>query len=235
MRLRPSGNAGPIASGLEAFCRYQREEAWTWEHMALVRARVVAGDEDFARDIAAALRGLLCMTRDPDRLVVDIADMRRRMAETHATDNFWDVKHLRGGMVDVDYIAQYLQLREAASHPSILAPNTAEAIRRMMKAGLIDREAGNDLTEAIHLWHNMQGLLRLTVGHKLDETTLPAGLAKALAEAGNEVDFEGLKQHIMETAGRALEHYRRLIDGPAEAARTRLDEQKKLERETQPD
>jgi glutamate-ammonia-ligase adenylyltransferase len=222
MRLRPSGNAGPIATGLAAFSRYQREEAWTWEHMALTRARVVAGDPTFAVEIAATLRDLLCMARDPDRLVVDIADMRKRMTETHPTDNLWDVKHLRGGMVDVDYIVQYLQLRHATVRPEILSPNSSEALVRLAKAGLLDEEVAEELGEAIHLWHNVQGLLRLTVGHKMDEAAVPAGLAKALAEAGDEIDFAGLKRHMIDTAGRALEHYRRLIDRPANEARARL-------------
>jgi glutamate-ammonia-ligase adenylyltransferase len=223
MRLRPSGKSGPIATGLAAFARYQREEAWTWEHMALTRARVVAGDPQFATEIDKALREILCRPRDPDRLVVDIADMRRRMAETHPSGNLWDVKHLRGGMVDIDFIVQYLQLRHAAKHPAILAPNIERAIVRLAKAELLDEEVAEELGEAIHLWHNIQGLLRLTVGHKFDEASLPAGLAKALAEAGDEIDFAGLKRHMIDTAGRALEHYRCLIDVAADEARARLE------------
>jgi [glutamine synthetase] adenylyltransferase / [glutamine synthetase]-adenylyl-L-tyrosine phosphorylase len=223
MRLRPSGNSGPIASGLAAFCRYQREEAWTWEHMSLTRGRVVAGEPGFAAEIGGSLRELLCASRDVDGLVVDIADMRRRMAETYPTDNIWDVKHWRGGMVDVDFIAQYLQLRHAAENPAVLSPNTKTALENLARAGFLDRDVAEDLTEAIHLWHNIQGLLRLTVGHKLDEAALPAGIATALAAAGDEVDFDGLKQHMIEIAGLALGHYRTLIDEPAEAARGRLE------------
>ncbi|MDZ4735695.1 MAG: bifunctional [glutamine synthetase] adenylyltransferase/[glutamine synthetase]-adenylyl-L-tyrosine phosphorylase [Rhodospirillaceae bacterium] len=223
MRLRPSGNSGPIASGLAAFGRYQREEAWTWEHMSLTRARVVAGDPSFATEIEAGIRDLLCRPRDGDQLVVDIADMRRRMAETYPADNLWDVKHWRGGMVDVDFIAQYLQLRHAESNPAVLSPNTRAALTNLAKAGLLDREAAEDLIEAVHLWHNIQGLLRLTVGHKLDEAALPAGIAAALAAAGDEVDFRGLKQHMIDIAELALGHYRTLIDEPADAARPRLD------------
>ncbi|MEX1108094.1 MAG: glutamine-synthetase adenylyltransferase, partial [Dongiaceae bacterium] len=223
MRLRPSGNSGPIASGLAAFNRYQREEAWTWEHMSLTRARVVAGDAAFANEIESGVRELLCRPRDGDQLVVDIADLRRRMAETYPTDNLWDVKHWRGGMVDVDFIAQYLQLRHAEVDPAVLSPNTRTALDHLAKAGLLDRETADDLIEAVHLWHNIQGLLRLTVGHKLDEATLPAGIATALAAAGDEVDFGGLKQHMIELAELALGHYRTLIDEPADAARARLD------------
>ncbi len=223
MRLRPSGNSGPIATGLAGFARYQREEAWTWEHMALTRFRVVAGDPGFAAEIETTLREILCRTRDPDRLVVDIADMRRRMAETHATDSLWDVKHVRGGMVDIDYIVQYLQLGHATEHPAILTPNTERAIRQLQKAGLLEEEDAEELGETIHLWHNLQGLLRLTVGHRFDEAAVPTGLAKALAEAGDAFDFDELKQDMSDAARRARALYERLIDQPAEEARARLD------------
>jgi len=79
MRLRPSGQSGPIATPLEGFCRYQLQDAWTWEHMALTRARVVIGEPALAGRIERALREILCQPRDPDRLVRDVADMRRRI------------------------------------------------------------------------------------------------------------------------------------------------------------
>src|SRR5439155_7239270 len=80
MRLRPSGESGPIASSLAAFGQYQRESAWTWEHMALTRARPIAGDARLCEGIAAAIAAALRAPRDPQRLVGDVADMRRRIA-----------------------------------------------------------------------------------------------------------------------------------------------------------
>ena len=84
MRLRPSGESGPIASSLAGFARYQRESAWTWEHMALTRARPIAGDADLQRRVRDAIATALCRPRDPRRLVADVADMRRRIAEEYA-------------------------------------------------------------------------------------------------------------------------------------------------------
>ena len=94
--------------------------------MALTRFRVGDGDEGVAAEVDETLREILRNQRDSDRLVVDIADMRRRMAETHPTDSLWDVKHVRGGMVDIDFIVQYLQLRHASEHPAILVPITTQ-------------------------------------------------------------------------------------------------------------
>src|ERR1051326_7653118 len=90
MRLRPSGESGPIASSLPAFAQYQRESAWTWEHMALTRARPIAGEPVLCDGIAAAISQALLAPRDPRRLLVDIADMRRRIAAAPPRPLPWD-------------------------------------------------------------------------------------------------------------------------------------------------
>ena len=128
MRLRPSGAAGPIASSLEGFARYQRESAWTWEHMALTRARAVAGDAALCRRVADTIAAVLRSPRDPDRLLIDVAAMRRRIAEENPRPSPWDLKNRRGGLIDLEFIAQYLMLREAHASPQILCRGTAQAI-----------------------------------------------------------------------------------------------------------
>jgi len=92
MRLRPSGNAGPIATSLEGFLKYQRENAWTWEHMALTRARVIAAEDGLARRIETAIRDVLTRERDAAKLVADVADMRGRIAREHRSDDQWAIK-----------------------------------------------------------------------------------------------------------------------------------------------
>jgi glutamate-ammonia-ligase adenylyltransferase len=139
MRLRPSGKSGPIATSLEGFRRYQENEAWTWEHMALTRARVVAGDAAFADRVQLAVRQILRAPRDPDKLVVDVAEMRERIEREHRAETMWDVKYLRGGLVDLEFLAQYLQLRHARRHPEVLAGGTAEVLESLARAGLIGR------------------------------------------------------------------------------------------------
>ncbi|WP_119462340.1 bifunctional [glutamine synthetase] adenylyltransferase/[glutamine synthetase]-adenylyl-L-tyrosine phosphorylase [Rhodospirillaceae bacterium SYSU D60014] len=218
MRLRPSGNAGPIASSLSGFRRYQEENAWTWEHMALTRARVVAGNPILAATVEAVLREVLTRPRDPAKLVQDVAAMRARMAGQHPTDRLWDVKHLRGGLVDVDFIAQYLQLRHAAAHPEILHPNTTDALASMAAAGLLDGKAADELIAAMRLWRRLQGLLRLTVGDRPAEEALPDALRQALAEAGGGADFADLKEKIMAAAATVRTQFETLIETPARAA-----------------
>ena len=145
MRLRPSGKAGPIAVSATTFARYQREEAWVWEQMALTRARVVAGPADLAAEIEAAIRSVLTRPRDPAALVVEVADMRARLAEELQTQSIWDAKHVRGGLVDIEFIAQYLQLRHAHAVPEVLSPNTREALSRLRAAGVLAPDAADDL------------------------------------------------------------------------------------------
>jgi [glutamine synthetase] adenylyltransferase / [glutamine synthetase]-adenylyl-L-tyrosine phosphorylase len=211
MRLRPSGNAGPIASSLEGFGRYQVESAWTWEHMALTRARVIAGDPGLAERIRGALQAILARPRDPAKLAKDVADMRARIAQQFAGEQFWDLKYRPGGMIDVEFIAQYLQLRHAAESPGILHPTTAEALRRIADAGHLDAGTAAELIDAARLWHRLLGMLRLTVGGPVDAASLGPGLARALATAGGVADIDALERRVASTAARVRAHFVHLV------------------------
>jgi glutamate-ammonia-ligase adenylyltransferase len=223
MRLRPSGNAGPTASRLDGFERYYLGEAWTWEHMALTRARVVAGTSpDIDNKITTIICETLAKSRDPDRLLVDVADMRLRMAGQHKGESLWDVKHHRGGLVDIEFIAQYLQLLHGPAHPRAFAENTAEALERLAEAGAIDIGRATALVQALDLWWRLQDALRLMATDAFTEETAPASLKAALARAAGQPDFDTLC-HTMNTACetvRAL--YRDIVDEPAIEARKRL-------------
>ncbi|MDP6786487.1 MAG: bifunctional [glutamine synthetase] adenylyltransferase/[glutamine synthetase]-adenylyl-L-tyrosine phosphorylase [Rhodospirillales bacterium] len=220
MRLRPSGHAGPIASSREAWVRYHDESSWTWEHMALTRARVVAGADKLRRDMEDLIEGVLTRHRDSDDLVVAVADMRERMASEHQTDILWDVKHLRGGLVDVEFIAQYLQLRHGHDHPGILATNTRTALKLCRDAALLDAAAAGQLIEALDLWQAIQGKLRLAVAGQIGkdwEDQVPRALQADLAKAGGAVDFAALKEKMRSIAATTHAHLQTLIATPAAA------------------
>ncbi len=218
MRLRPSGNSGPIASSLEGFRRYQESDAWTWEHMALTRARVISGDSGFGDECRAVLRSILCRPRDPVKLAGDVASMRRRMAQQFPTDRLWDVKHLAGGLVDIEFIVQYLILRNAAAHPGLLKANTDRALVKLGKLGVLPAERVVTLRSALRLWRNLHGFLRITVGSKLDEAALPASIARRLSEIGSSVDFAGLKQNMTETSAAVRRLYQDIVESQEEKA-----------------
>jgi glutamate-ammonia-ligase adenylyltransferase len=117
MRLRPSGNAGTMVSRLNAFVEYQHSQAWVWEHQALVRARVVAGDPALAARFATARLELLCQPRDAQALKRDVMEMRERMAEHDSARD--DLKRGSGGIVDIEFMVQYLVLARAHEYPDL--------------------------------------------------------------------------------------------------------------------
>ena len=155
--------------------------------------------------------------RNPNELLRDVADMRARIAREHEPGDAWNVKYCRGGLVDIEFIAQYLQLRHAHDHPTVLAANTTVALARLVDAGVLDSDIAVELIDAMRLWRNVQAVLRLTLGSRFDEDTAPDGLRAALARGAGAGDFESLRTEMLSTAQRAHEHFIALIEKPAEA------------------
>jgi glutamate-ammonia-ligase adenylyltransferase len=214
MRLRPSGNAGPIASSLPAFLQYQEEQAWTWEHMALTRARVIAGPTALGASIDQAIADILTRPRDGEKLRADVQHMRGRIGEAHRAPSPWDVKYVAGGLVDVEFTAQYLQLRHASDHPEVLDTNTNRALAKIGAAGLIDAETARMLADGGKLWRTIQGMLRFTVDGTFNEDTATDGLKAALVRAAGMDDFQELKDHMAETAQQIRACFIDLIGDP---------------------
>jgi glutamate-ammonia-ligase adenylyltransferase len=225
MRLRPSGASGPIASSLESFAQYQGESAWTWEHMALTRARPVAGDMALCGSIADAIRRVLCAKRDANRLLVDVADMRQRIANENPRPSRWDLRNRRGGLIDLEFIVQYLVLREAASSPQLLRRGTEQALRALADAEVLAEPAQHDLLGALALLRNVQALLTLVRGGVSEEETFSEADAATLARCAGAVDFAGLDADITTAAERVRSWYRRLIEEPAARAAQRVAEE----------
>ena len=178
MRLRPSGNKGPVATSLSSFTRYHAESAWTWERMALTRARCVAGPPGLRRRITSAVRTAI-LDHAGEAAIADAVAMRQRMLRELPADGPWDIKAMPGGLVEVEFIAQALQLAHADRHPAILAPTTRVALANLGKARIMPREEAEALIAADRLWRTTLGLLRLTLG-RWREHALPAPTAAAL-------------------------------------------------------
>lgn len=212
MRLRPSGSSGPIASSFEAFARYQKEMAWTWEHLALTRARVVTGDPVVADKVNTLIREVLTAPRDAAKLVADVADMREKMADNRKGDSPWEVKHRRGGLIDIEFIAQYLQLRYGHDHPLILSTNTRLALDRACEAGVLSTADHDVLVEAWRLWSAVQTVLRQTVAGAFNEDTAPHGLKDVLVTASGLVDFKTLRDRMDDLAAASFAVFKRLIN-----------------------
>ncbi|MGB9430370.1 MAG: bifunctional [glutamate--ammonia ligase]-adenylyl-L-tyrosine phosphorylase/[glutamate--ammonia-ligase] adenylyltransferase [Gammaproteobacteria bacterium] len=148
-RLRPSGAAGLIVSSLDAFARYQREQAWTWEHQALLRARPVAGDAAVGDAFNALRREVLGKPRDGAALKRDVAVMRARMLKEHAqTVGEFDIKLDVGGLTDIEFLVQYWVLGHAAAHPSLLDwTDNIRNLEGLVSTGVLTAERGEFLAD----------------------------------------------------------------------------------------
>jgi glutamate-ammonia-ligase adenylyltransferase len=183
MRLRPSGGQGPLATQWRSFVRYQAEEAATWERMALTRARVIAGDADLAGRVTAAIGSALTVMPDIARLRRDIVAMRGLIAREKGDAAPWDLKLARGGLLDIEFIAQGLVLMHAATTPALLTPSTADILQAARLAGLLDPALADDLIGAHAFLGALQQIARLTTSGPFDPTAAGGGALRRMALA----------------------------------------------------
>ncbi len=151
VRLRPNGNAGLLVSSLDAFAAYQKNDAWTWEHQALLRARPIAGDARVAACFEAIRREVLGRPRDAAVLRVEVREMREKMRATldRSGHGRFDVKQGSGGVADIEFMVQYLALRWAHEHPALLDwTDNIRQLETLARLGLIDARTAQQLTDA---------------------------------------------------------------------------------------
>ncbi|MFS8038833.1 bifunctional [glutamine synthetase] adenylyltransferase/[glutamine synthetase]-adenylyl-L-tyrosine phosphorylase [Xanthobacter sp. AM11] len=211
LRLRPSGRSGPLATRLSSFAAYQREEAWTWEHMALTRARVITATPAFGARVAEVVHAVMAQPRDPRRLAGDILDMRRAIAAEKGEDDKWNLKHARGGQVDVEFLAQYLVLAHAHAHPQIVDTATVRILAAAERLALLAPEDAHVLLRACRLYQNLTQVLRLAVdAHEVPPDASPA-LRALLARAGEMPDFATLEADLADTQDKVREIFERVL------------------------
>ncbi len=164
LRLRPDGAAGLMVSSLTAFRKYQQQQAWTWEHQALTRARFVAGDAGVGAAFEALREAILCTPRDRAPLAEEVVAMRRKMHAGHPNPTpLFDLKHDAGGMVDIEFIVQFLVLAHAHRHPSLT--RNAGNIGLLLAAGdmeLVPLERAAAVADAYRDFRRLQHAVRLT-------------------------------------------------------------------------
>jgi glutamate-ammonia-ligase adenylyltransferase len=213
LQLRPSGRSGPVAVSLSAFEHYHSGEAETWEAMALTRARVVwASDQDFAKTAANAIEAALRRPRDPAQTLQDVRDMRDLMRRERPPAHPWDLKLAPGGLVDIEFAAQALQLLHAASGGPLRA-RTRDALAALSAAGLGERRALEDLVRAWRLQQDLSQVLKIALGDQGDPRSEPERLKALLARAGRATDFETLENDLVHAERSALCAYESLTTG----------------------
>jgi glutamate-ammonia-ligase adenylyltransferase len=213
MRLRPSGRAGPVASHVASFAEYQEREAWTWEHMALTRARVISSSPELRARIEKIIREVLTRRREPAGVAQDVAEMRRAIALEKGEDDVWDLKYAAGGLLDIDFIAQYLQLVHAADQPDILDVSTLHVLDHAARLGVLPPSAAEILRSAAHLYHDLTQILRLCVSEKFKPESAGEDLLRVLARAGDAPDFSSLEARVKETESEVRRVFYEIVEG----------------------
>ena len=144
------------------------------------------------------MRASLVWPRDRAKIAADVRDMRARIAKEKGTEDIWDLKQVRGGLVDVEFIAQYLQLVHAQAHPEVLDQNTVEAYRKLRDAGVLAPAHADVLIPATRLLHDLTQIVRLCLEGRFDPATAPSGLKDLLARAGDAPSFLVLEARLRE-------------------------------------
>lgn len=211
MRLRPSGQAGPLATQLGSFIHYQENEAWTWEHMALTRARVITGSPEFGERVDAVIKNILCRPRDAALIAGDVVEMRGAIAAEKGEENPWDLKYAKGGLIDLEFIAQYLQLVHAHDQPSILDTSTARVLDIARQLHLISIEDAEVLRPAAQLYQDLTQILRLCLSGPFDPKTAGPGLLRLLTRAADVPDFATLNATLFETQAKVRASFVRIL------------------------
>jgi len=209
MRLRPSGRQGPVATAVTGFAAYQRDEAWTWEHMALTRARVVAGPPDLTDEIEAIRCAVIAEKAHPDKVLTDAAEMRARLAAAGRAAGTWAVKDGPGGMQDIELLGQAVSLAAGAAHRA-----TAAQLGAAVGLGWLDAREVAALQEAHALYHRVQGAARLLTDEALDPERIGEGGRTFLARVADQASTEALASHLDKTRAQV----RKMLDavfGPA--------------------
>jgi glutamate-ammonia-ligase adenylyltransferase len=211
MRLRPSGRAGPLAAQIAGFTSYQETEAWTWEHMALTRARVVSASSAFGARVERVIHDILRRPREPAVTADDVVEMRAAITKEKGDADRWDLKYAAGGLIDLEFIAQYLQLVHADRLPDILDTSTARVLDKAWQLRVLAVEEAEILRPAVQLYQDLTQILRLCLAGPFDPKTAGAGLLRLLARAADVPDFATLDATLIETQAKVRASFVRIL------------------------
>jgi glutamate-ammonia-ligase adenylyltransferase len=203
LQLRPSGTSGPVAVSLKAFEGYYETAAETWELLALTRARIVwSSSPAFAEDAGGAIEAALRRPRDPRTVARDVAEMRQLLERERPPGGRWDLKLSPGGLVDIEFVAQFLQIVGAAKGGP-LDSNTSSVLEALQRQGLLPAATAGALGEAWRLQQDLTQLLKLALPDNADPAAEPAGFRRLLARSGGARDMAGLERRLGEVQEKA--------------------------------
>ncbi len=210
MALRPSGGAGPAAVSLPAFRRYYKDDAWTWEVMALAKGRLVAGDADLCATLEREIDAILTRPRDRRAVAQDVDNMRERLLDAKPGAGPWDVKHILGGLTDIEFIVQFLTLVSAAAagRPPVEA---RPALAWFRDRNLIDPAAAGFLISAHHKFSNIIHAARAATGGLFAPDAAGEALAVRMARLSEAPSLAAAEAHLSEMQSRVADVYRQVL------------------------
>jgi glutamate-ammonia-ligase adenylyltransferase len=179
--------------------------------MALTRARVIAGDKKLVARARHAIAGVIATPHARKKVIADVLEMRAMVEEHKGGEGHWDLKQAPGGLVDIEFAAQALQLIHAAKHPEIVATETEAALGAAAKAGVLPAQEADILLPALRLYQSLIQILRLCVDGPFKPETAPRGLLERLARAGELPDFARLDGHVQETEAAVRASFERVV------------------------
>jgi glutamate-ammonia-ligase adenylyltransferase len=218
MQLRPSGTAGPVAVSFAAFENYYEREAETWELLALTRARIVwATTPEFAEAAQGAVEAALRRPRKAAKTAKDVREMRKLLEAERPAKGFWDFKLSVGGLVDVEFAVQHLQLVHAAAGGP-LRPNTVEALAAFGEAGLADAQALAALNESGRLQQDLTQFVKVALEDGADPDEEPKAFQVLLARAGGARDVKALRTRLTAVRKATRAAYDTIVRAPTDSA-----------------
>jgi glutamate-ammonia-ligase adenylyltransferase len=210
-RLRPSGAKGMMAVSIETLAQYFDESAWTFEFMAFSKARAVCGDHELGKELDTFIHAQLTRPRDAEKLRVDVADMRERIAKEHGSANLWELKYVDGGLMDIDFMAQYLVLLHAPNTPGAKPGSAIKIFDWLRHSGRMPPDVAMELIQCERFLGQVFNMLRLCSDRTFDEKTAQEGLKKLLVESVREASFDALRARLIQVEQSVHGHYTTLL------------------------
>ncbi len=209
-RLRPSGNAGPLATSAQAFFKYQANDAWMWEAQALTRARPVYGDESLCTQVADRISDILDGASQRFDTRSSIAEMRALIDKEKCTGNIWDLKTVAGGLIDLEFIAQWVAI-EFAHHTQ--QRNSTRQILSSISEAVVSEGQRQELLSAYDLYSEIMQLARICIGQDFERDDIPDGLATMLCKRLDIPSLDALEALLEETQTRTRNTFNQIFHG----------------------
>ncbi|MGX9115223.1 bifunctional [glutamine synthetase] adenylyltransferase/[glutamine synthetase]-adenylyl-L-tyrosine phosphorylase [Mesorhizobium sp. BHbsci] len=209
LRLRPSGNKGPVATHVDAFKKYQRKDAWTWEHMALSRARAIGGDQTLCTEAEAEVAAVLALPRDSAKVMAEASEMRTMIEKEKPPRDLWDIKLIPGGLIDLEFIAQVAVITGNVEAGRRIT-GTAEVLSRLAP-DFAEVQVRQELCDAYALYLALTQMTRLCITGVFERDDVPPGLSDLLLAVTDLPDFGVLEAHLKETSQKVRKDFDLLL------------------------